>query len=155
LTEAVQDLSATTVQTVNTILTSAGQTVVDLVDDTVQLVDGATAALQNTIGEGLGNISSTLGDVSGTLGHALGSLGGGGAEATLTEVPAALTAATGIEPAAASLPIIDGHPLVSDVTAPVQVDTAPLQLGFLGQSYVDSGDPHDGAFSAVGVHGFV
>jgi hypothetical protein len=32
---------------------------------------------------------------------------------------------------------------------------APLQLGFIGQSYADPGDPHDGAFSAVGVHGFV
>jgi len=51
--------------------------------------------------------------------------------------------------------LINAHPLVSDVTAPIQVDAAPLQLGFLGQSYVDSGDPHDRAFSAVGVHGFI
>ena len=157
LTDALQDLSATAVQTLETTLTSAGQTVLDLVDQTAQLIEGATAALHNPIGSmldpALGSISSTLGDVSGTLGHALGSPGG--AEATLTEVPAALTAATAIEPAVASLPMIDAHPLVSDVTAPVQVDTAPLQLGFLGQSYVDSGDPHDGAFSAVGVHGFV
>jgi hypothetical protein len=32
---------------------------------------------------------------------------------------------------------------------------ATLQLGFIGQSYADAGDPYDGAFSAVGMHGFV
>lgn len=216
LSDGLQDLSVTALQSLNATLTDAGQTIVDLVQNSVQLIDGATAAFHDSIGDALdpalGSVSSVLGvgtdaltdvtsilgevsgtpsdvtstftdvartfadvsttpsdvtstigtlgvgggtpgDVSSTLGQALGSPSA--AEATPIEVPAALTAETAIEPAAASLPMIDAHPLVSDVTAPVQVDTAPLQLGFLGQSYVDSGDPHDGAFSAVGVHGFV
>jgi len=98
LTGGLQDLSAITVESLNTTLTSAGQTVVDLLHNTT---DGATAALHNPIGStldpALGSISSTLGDVSGTLGHALGSL----SETTPVGLPAVLTATTAIEPATA------------------------------------------------------
>jgi len=34
------------------------------------------------------------------------------------------------------------------------IPTSPLQLGFLGQPTTDGHEPHDGAFSALGVHHF-
>jgi hypothetical protein len=65
-------------------------------------------------------------------------------------------------------------PLTTDLSGPTSVatqhdvpllDTAgviptsllhpiPLQLGFLGQPTMDGHEPHDGAFSALGVHHF-
>jgi hypothetical protein len=35
---------------------------------------------------------------------------------------------------------------------PVSLDHAPLHLGFLGQPHAEGHDPHDGAFSALGIH---
>jgi hypothetical protein len=46
-----------------------------------------------------------------------------------------------------SVPMLDTGSIV-----PVSVDHAPLQLGFLGQPHVEGHDPHDGAFSALGIH---
>jgi hypothetical protein len=35
---------------------------------------------------------------------------------------------------------------------PVSVDPMPLHVGFMGQPHLDGHDPHDGAFSALGIH---
>jgi hypothetical protein len=45
------------------------------------------------------------------------------------------------------LPMLDTGGII-----PVSLDHAPLQLGFLGQPHVEGHDPHDGAFSALGIH---
>jgi hypothetical protein len=141
----------------------------NLLNLTTATLQGLTTTLTNgvqAVGNALHGITGTLGDVSGSLGDTVGGLVGGASAPTMSaadllthngaqaDVASAATAAEP-QPAASSISILDGHALVSDAGAPTQVDMAPLQLGFLGQSYVDPGDPHDGAFSAVGVHGFV
>jgi hypothetical protein len=45
------------------------------------------------------------------------------------------------------LPMLDTGGIV-----PVSLDHTPLQLGFLGQPHAEGHDPHDGAFSALGIH---
>lgn len=45
------------------------------------------------------------------------------------------------------LPMLDTGGIV-----PAAFDHGPLHLGFLGQPHVEGHDPHDGAFSALGIH---
>jgi hypothetical protein len=48
----------------------------------------------------------------------------------------------------------EGALIDTGALVPVPSDLAPLQLGFLGQSLADAHNPHDGAFSALGIHTF-
>jgi hypothetical protein len=139
-----------------------------LLDFTTTTLQSLTNTLTNgvqAIGDALHGITSTLGDALGPLGHAIGGLVGGPATPAAAAAdllthngthpvdapqPDATSAATAFEPqsGASSITMLDGHALASDAVAPIHVDMAPLQLGFIGQSYADPGDPHDGRLSA-------
>jgi hypothetical protein len=58
-------------------------------------------------------------------------------------------ASPGPDPSAHNGPMFDTGGIV-----PIGFDHVPLQLGFLGQPHSDGHDTHDGAFSALGLHGF-
>jgi hypothetical protein len=131
-------------------------TVTGIVDTALATVSSAIASLSATVGQ----LTSSL---SGTVSHLTDGLLG------------TITGATHDAPATGVL-----EPLVTDLLGPALspadfsgdthhgaslLDTAgaiptsllhpiPLQLGFLGQPTIDGHEPHDGAFSALGVHHF-
>ncbi|KRR26071.1 hypothetical protein CQ14_26625 [Bradyrhizobium lablabi] len=140
-----------------------GATVHSLADTVTGIVDAALATVSSTIA----NLGTTVGQLTtsltGTVSHLLDGLTG------------TVTGATHDAPATGLL-----EPLVKDVLGPALgptdvadtsshglslLDTAgaiptsflhpiPLQLGFLGQPTMDGHEPHDGAFSALGIHHF-
>lgn len=132
-----------------------------LADTVTGIVDAALATVSSTIA----NVSATVGQLTSTLTDTVSHLADG----------LIGTAATHDAPATGVL-----EPLVTDLLGPALgpadvsnatahdtslLDTAgaiptsllhpmPLQLGFLGQPTMDGHEPHDGAFSALGVHHF-
>jgi hypothetical protein len=131
-------------------------TVTGIVDTALATVSGTIAGLSATVGQ----LTSSLSD---TVSHLTDGLIG------------TVTGATHDAPATGVL-----EPLVTDILGPALsptdfsgdthhgaslLDTAgaiptsllhpmPLQLGFLGQPTMDGHEPHDGAFSALGIHHF-
>jgi hypothetical protein len=134
-----------------------------LADTVTGIVDTALATVSSTIA----NVSATIGQLTSILTDTVSHLTDG--------LIGTITGATHDAPATGVL-----APLVADLLGPALgpadvsnatahdislLDTAgaiptsllhpmPLQLGFLGQPTMDGHEPHDGAFSALGVHHF-
>src|SRR2546430_646629 len=140
-----------------------GASVQNLANTVTGIVDTALATVSSTIT----SLSTTVGQLTSTVTNTVGHLVDGITDAVgglLHDAPA-----TGLL-----------APLVTDLSGPASstadlsgatqhdvplLDTAgaiptsllhpiPLQLGFLGQPTMDGHEPHDGAFSALGVHHF-
>jgi hypothetical protein len=134
-----------------------------ITDTVTGIVDTALATVSSTIA----NLSTTVVQLTSTASNTVSHLTDG--------LLGMLTGATHDAPATGVL-----EPLVTDLLGPALspadfsgdthhgaslLDTAgaiptsllhpmPLQLGFLGQPTMDGHEPHDGAFSALGVHHF-
>jgi hypothetical protein len=140
-----------------------GASVHTLADTVTSVVDTALATVSSTIS----SLKATVGQLTSTVTDTVGHLVDG-----LTGVVSGLihdTPATGLlAPLATDLSGLTSSP--TDLSGATQhdvplLDTAgviptsllhpiPLQLGFLGQPTMDGHEPHDGAFSALGVHHF-
>lgn len=137
-----------------------GATIHTITDTVTGLIDTALATVSSTIA----SLSSTVGQLTSTLTDTVSHLTDG-----------LLSAITGPAHDAPNTGVLE--PLVADLLGPALspvetasheaslLDTAgaiptsllhpmPLQLGFLGQPTMDGHEPHDGAFSALGVHHF-
>ena len=134
-----------------------------LTDTVTGIVDTALATVSSTIS----SLNATVGQLTSTVTDTAGHLLEG-----LTGVVSGLihdTPATGLlAPPATDLSRLTSS--TTDLSGATQhdvplLDTAgaiptsllhpiPLQLGFLGQPTMDGHEPHDGAFSALGVHHF-
>jgi hypothetical protein len=134
LTDTVSGIVDTALATVSSTISSLNATVGQLtstVTDTVgHLVDGLTGVVSGLIHDtpATGLLTPLATDLSG-LTSSTTDLSG----ATQHDVPLLDTAG--------AIPTSLLHPI-------------PLQLGFLGQPTMDGHEPHDGAFSALGVHHF-
>ncbi|NOJ40011.1 hypothetical protein [Bradyrhizobium australiense] len=140
-----------------------GASIHNLADSLTGIVDTALATVSNTIA----NVSTTVGQLTttltGTASHLLDGVTGTltglvhDAPATnllepLTTNPSGPTSSTTDFSGAAQhdIPLLDTAGAVpTSLLHPI-----PLQLGFLGQPTMDGHEPHDGAFSALGVHHF-
>jgi hypothetical protein len=134
-----------------------------LTDTVTGIVDTALATVSSTIS----SLNATVGQLTSTVTDTVGHLVDG-----LTGVVSGLihdTPATGLlTPLATDLSGLTSS--TTDLSGATQhdvplLDTAgaiptsllhpiPLQLGFLGQPTMDGHEPHDGAFSALGIHHF-
>lgn len=137
-----------------------GATVHTITDTVTGLIDTALA----TMSSAFASLSSTVAQLTSTLTDTVSHLTDG-----------LLSAITGPAHDAPNTSVLE--PLVADFPSPAlsPVDTAshevslldtagaiptsllhpmPLHLGFLGQPTMDGHEPHDGAFSALGVHHF-
>jgi hypothetical protein len=140
-----------------------GASVHNLAESLTGIVDTALATVSTTIA----SVSATVGQltttVTGTASHLLDSLTG-----TVTGLIHDAPATNLLEPLTTNLS--DPTSGTTDFSGAAQhdiplLDTAgaiptsllhpiPLQLGFLGQPTMDGHEPHDGAFSALGIHHF-
>ena len=127
-------------------------TVTGIVDTTLATVSSTIASVSTTVGQLTSILSDTVSHLSEGL---LGTLTGG-----VHDTPATVA----VEPLVTNIigPALSPADAAHDVPL---LDTAgaiptsllhpmPLQLGFLGQPTMDGHEPHDGAFSALGVHHF-
>jgi hypothetical protein len=134
-----------------------GASVQNLVDTVTGIVDTALTTVSSTISSVSATVGQLTSTVTDTVGHLVDGLTGA-VSGLLHDAPT-----TGLL-----------APLTTDLSGPTSVatqhdvpllDTAgviptsllhpiPLQLGFLGQPTMDGHEPHDGAFSALGVHHF-
>ena len=140
-----------------------GASVHTLADTVTGIVDTALATVSSTIA----NVSATVGQLTSTLTDTVSHLTDG-LTGTVTGLIHDAPATGLIEPLATNLSsLTSSAPDFSGATAhdTSLLDTAgaiptsllhpmPLQLGFLGQPTMDGHEPHDGAFSALGVHHF-
>jgi hypothetical protein len=133
-----------------------------ITDTVTGIVDTALATVSSTIA----SVSATVGQLTSTLADTVSHLTDG--------LLGTITGATQASHEAPSAGVLE--PLVANLLGPLDtpdapvhsvplLDTAgaiptsllhpmPLQLGFLGQPTMDGHEPHDGAFSALGVHHF-
>lgn len=140
-----------------------GATVHSLTDTVTGIVDTALATVSSTIaslGTTVGQLTTGL---TGTVSHLLDGLTGTGTGATYDAPGTGL-----LEPLTTNLSGLTSSATDFSGTAQHDIpllDTAgaiptsflhpiPLQLGFLGQPTMDGHEPHDGAFSALGIHHF-
>jgi hypothetical protein len=134
---------------------SLADTATGIVDTALATVSSTIASLSSTVGQLTSSVTDTLSHLTDGL---LGTITGTTHDASSTGV---------IEPLVADLLGPPLSPEVSGTSAHDMslLDTAgaiptsllhpiPLQLGFLGQPTMDGHEPHDGAFSALGVHHF-
>ncbi|MGQ0685972.1 hypothetical protein [Bradyrhizobium sp.] len=136
------------------------------IDQIVQTVTGIVDNTLATVTQTISHLGAALGDLTSQLTGSLTHLTDGltGSAPSLSHDPDP----TGtIEPLAANL-LGSLHPAAESTAYPQDspwLDTGgaipmtllhpqPLQLGFLGQPTLDGHDPHDGAFSSLGVHHF-
>ncbi|WP_156795396.1 hypothetical protein [Bradyrhizobium icense] len=140
-----------------------GASIHNLADSLTGIVDTALATVSGTIA----NVSATVGQLTttltGTASHLLNGLTG-----TVTGLMHDAPATSLLEPLTTNLSGLTSSTTDSSSAAQHDIpllDTAgaiptsllhpiPLQLGFLGQPTMDGHEPHDGAFSALGVHHF-
>ncbi|MEH2530076.1 hypothetical protein V1277_003549 [Bradyrhizobium sp. AZCC 1588] len=140
-----------------------GASVHNLADSLTGVVDTALATVSSTIA----SVSSTVGQltttVTGTASHLLDGLTGtltgllqdapapGLIEPLTTNLSGPTSSATDFSGAAQhDIPLLDtAGAIPTSLLHPI-----PLQLGFLGQPTMDGHEPHDGAFSALGIHHF-
>jgi hypothetical protein len=142
-----------------------GASIHQLADIVTGFVDTSLATVSHTIA----NLSATVGQLTSSISDTISHLADGltGTVASLThDVPIVsvveplvtdilgstqqATDFSGSPPHSASL--LDSAGVVP--TALALLHPLPLQLGFLGQPTIDGHEPHDGAFSALGVHHF-
>ena len=141
----------------------AGATVHNLADTVTGIVDTALATVSGTIaslGTTVGQLTTSL---TGTVSHLLDGLTGtvtgathdapatGLLEPLTTSLSGLTSSATDLsETAQHDIPLLDtAGAIPTSLLHPI-----PLQLGFLGQPTMDGHEPHDGAFSALGIHHF-
>lgn len=134
-----------------------------LADPLTGVVDTALTAVSSTITSLSATVGQLTSTVTDTVGHLVDGLTGAvsgllhDAPATSLLAPLA-TDLSGRTSSAADLSGAAPHdvPLLDTAgaipTSPLH--PIPLQLGFLGQPTMDGHEPHDGAFSALGVHHF-
>ncbi|MCA6115461.1 hypothetical protein J6524_11210 [Bradyrhizobium sp. WSM 1738] len=128
-------------------------TVTGIVDTTLATVSSTVASLSATVTQLASTVSDSVSHLTDGL---LGTITGASHDAPSTGV---------LEPVVADL--LGPAPSPVDATSHgiALLDTAgaiptallhpmPLQLGFLGQPTMDGHEPHDGAFSALGIHHF-
>ncbi|MEH2586870.1 hypothetical protein [Bradyrhizobium sp. AZCC 1721] len=140
-----------------------GASVHNLADSLTGIVDTALATVSSTIA----SVSATVGQltttVTGTASHLLDGLTGtltgliqdapatGLIEPPTTNLSGPTSSTTDFSGAAQhDIPLLDtAGAIPTSLLHPI-----PLQLGFLGQPTMDGHEPHDGAFSALGIHHF-
>ncbi|MEH2520804.1 hypothetical protein V1279_006377 [Bradyrhizobium sp. AZCC 1610] len=130
VTGIVDTALATVSSTISSLSATVGQLTSTLTDTVSHLVDGLTGTVSGLIHDtpATGLLAPLTTDLSGLTSSATDISG-----ATPHDIPLLDTAG--------AIPTSLLHPM-------------PLQLGFLGQPTMDGHEPHDGAFSALGVHHF-
>jgi hypothetical protein len=130
VTGIVDTALATVSSTISSLSVTAGQLTSTLTDTVSHLVDGLTGTVSGLIHDtpATGLLAPLTTDLSGLTSSTTDISG-----ATQHDVPLLDTAG--------AIPTSLLHPI-------------PLQLGFLGQPTMDGHEPHDGAFSALGIHHF-
>jgi hypothetical protein len=140
-----------------------GASVHTLADTVTGIVDTALATVSSTISSlsaTVGQLTSTLTDtvshlvdgLTGTVSGLIHDTPATGLLAPLTtDLSGPTSSATDLSGAAQhDVPLLDtAGAIPTSLLHPI-----PLQLGFLGQPTMDGHEPHDGAFSALGVHHF-
>jgi hypothetical protein len=140
-----------------------GASIDQLADTVTGLVDTSLATVSHTIASLSATVGQLTSSLSGTISHLADGLTGAVAslthEAPVTGVLEPLVTDTlGSTPNATDFSGTTQHG-ASLLDSAGAIPTAllhplPLQLGFLGQPTIDGHEPHDGAFSALGVHHF-
>jgi hypothetical protein len=140
-----------------------GASVHTLADTVTCIVDTALATVSSTISSLNATVGQLTSTVTDTVGHLVDGLTGAvsglihdtpttGLLAPLATDLSGLTSSTTDLSGAAQhdIPLLDtAGAIPTSLLHPM-----PLQLGFLGQPTMDGHEPHDGAFSALGVHHF-
>ncbi|MDE5454815.1 hypothetical protein GWE18_18590 [Bradyrhizobium sp. CSA112] len=140
-----------------------GASVHSIADTVTGIVDTALATVSSTIASLSATATQLTSTVTDTVSHLtdglLGTLIGSTHDAPSTGVLGPLVGdlvGPALSPADASDTTSHGASLL-DTTGAIPTSLLhpmPLQLGFLGQPTMDGHEPHDGAFSALGVHHF-
>jgi hypothetical protein len=131
-------------------------TVTGIVDTALATVSSTIASLSTTVGQLTSSLSDTVSHLTDGL---LGTITGATHDTPATGVPEPLVAdilSPALSPADFSSDTLHGISLLDTAGAiPTSLlHPIPLQLGFLGQPTMDGHEPHDGAFSALGIHHF-
>lgn len=132
------------------------ETVTGIVDTALATVSGTIASLGATVEQLTSSLSDTVSHLTGGL---TGAVTGLIQDTPVTGLLDSLTTnLAGLTSNAADLSGA-AHDNVSLLDTAGAIPTSllhpmPLQLGFLGQPTIDGHEPHDGAFSALGVHHF-
>ncbi|WFU16424.1 hypothetical protein [Bradyrhizobium sp. CB3481] len=128
-------------------------TVTGLVDTALTTVSSTIASLSTTVGQLTSTLSDTVSHLTDGL---LGTITGSAHDAPSTGVLGPLVtdllapALSPVDTASHEIPLLDtAGAIPTSLLHPM-----PLQLGFLGQPTMDGHEPHDGAFSALGIHHF-
>lgn len=127
-------------------------TVTGIVDTTLATVSGTIASLTATVTQLTSSLTDTVSHLADGL---LGTITGGTSDTPSTGVIEPLVANL-LGPALSPADTAHGAALLDTAGAiPTSLlHPMPLQLGFLGQPTMDGHEPHDGAFSALGIHHF-
>ncbi|MBR1277508.1 hypothetical protein [Bradyrhizobium sp. AUGA SZCCT0283] len=140
-----------------------GASVHTLADTVTGIVDTALATVSSTIASLSTTVSQLTSSLSDTVGHLtdglLGTITGATHDTPVTGLLEPLVAdilSPALSPADFSGDTHHGASLLDSAGAiPTSLlHPMPLQLGFLGQPTMDGHEPHDGAFSALGIHHF-
>jgi uncharacterized protein YoxC len=131
-------------------------TVTGIVDTALATVSSTISSLSATVGQLTSSLSNTVSHLTDGL---IGTITGASHDAPATGVLEPLVAdilGPALSPADFSGATQHDVPLLDTAGAiPTSLlHPMPLQLGFLGQPTMDGHEPHDGAFSALGVHHF-
>jgi hypothetical protein len=131
-------------------------TVTGIVDTALATVSSTIANLSTTVGQLTATVTDTVSHlVDGLTGTVTGLIhdapGTGLLEPLTTNLSGLTSGATDISGSAQhDIPLLDtAGAIPTSLLHPM-----PLQLGFLGQPTMDGHEPHDGAFSALGIHHF-
>ncbi|XSC44629.1 hypothetical protein ACF1BQ_045455 [Bradyrhizobium sp. RDT10] len=131
-------------------------TVTGIVDTALATVSGAISSLSATVGQLTSSLSDTASHLTDGLTGAVSGLihdapATGPLAPLATDLSGLTSSATDISGATQhDVPLLDtAGAIPTSLLHPM-----PLQLGFLGQPTLDGHEPHDGAFSALGVHHF-
>jgi hypothetical protein len=131
-------------------------TVTGIADTTLTAVSSTISSLSATVGQLTSTVTDTVGHlVDGLTGAVSGLLHDTPATGLLAPVATDLSGLTSSTTDLSSatqhdVPLLDtAGAIPTSLLHPI-----PLQLGFLGQPTMDGHEPHDGAFSALGVHHF-
>ena len=136
-----------------------GTSVHNIADTVTGIVDTALATVSSTVASLGATVTQLTSTVSDTVSHLadelLGTITGTSHDAPTTGVIEPLVADV-VGPALSPADASHGASLLDTAGAvPTSLlHPMPLQLGFLGQPTMDGHEPHDGAFSALGVHHF-
>ena len=133
-------------------------------DGITSFVDASLATVSHIISDVGATIGQLTSSLSGTINHLTDSLSGLAStlvhDAPVTAVVEPLltdtlgstqdTSAHASGSASHSIPLLD----VAGAIPTAVLDPVPLHLGFLGQPTIDGHEPHDAAFSTLGMHHF-